>query len=335
MRAFGHTRPTALEEPDALQSFDLPVPEPGPQDLLVSVKAVSVNPVDAKMRTRPLPEAEAPRILGWDAAGVVEAVGAAVTGFRPGDAVYYAGDLTRQGSNAAYQTVDARIAAKKPESLGFAEAAALPLTAITAWEMLFDRLGFAEGGGGGETLLMVGAAGGVGSIAIQLARALTEREVIATASRPETQDWVRSLGAQHVVSHAAPFAEAVRAIVRGGVDAVFSANASDQHLAQIVESLRPQGRFGLIDDPESFDIMALKRKSISLHWEFMFTRSMFATPDLAKQGGLLARLADLVDSGRVKTTVGQHLGTLSLETLREAHALLESGRAKGKLVLEV
>ncbi|MEM6547412.1 MAG: zinc-binding alcohol dehydrogenase family protein [Pseudomonadota bacterium] len=335
MRAFGHTRPTALEEPDALQSFDLPVPEPGPQDLLVAVKAVSVNPVDAKMRTRPLPEAEAPRILGWDAAGVVEAVGAAVTGFRPGDAVYYAGDLTRQGSNAAYQTVDARIAAKKPESLGFAEAAALPLTAITAWEMLFDRLGFAEGGGGGETLLMVGAAGGVGSIAIQLARALTEREVIATASRPETQDWVRSLGAQHVVSHAAPFAEAVRAIVRGGVDAVFSANASDQHLAQIVESLRPQGRFGLIDDPESFDIMALKRKSISLHWEFMFTRSMFATPDLAKQGGLLARLADLVDSGRVKTTVGQHLGTLSLETLREAHALLESGRAKGKLVLEV
>ncbi|MEM1385301.1 MAG: zinc-binding alcohol dehydrogenase family protein [Pseudomonadota bacterium] len=335
MRAFGHTRPTALEEPDALQSFDLPVPEPGPQDLLVAVKAVSVNPVDAKMRTRPLPEAEAPRILGWDAAGVVEAVGAAVTGFRPGDAVYYAGDLTRQGSNAAYQTVDARIAAKKPESLGFAEAAALPLTAITAWEMLFDRLGFAEGGGGGETLLMVGAAGGVGSIAIQLARALTEREVIATASRPETQDWVRSLGAQHVVSHAAPFAEAVRAIVPGGVDAVFSANASDQHLAQIVESLRPQGRFGLIDDPESFDIMALKRKSISLHWEFMFTRSMFATPDLAKQGGLLARLADLVDSGRVKTTVGQHLGTLSLETLREAHALLESGRAKGKLVLEV
>ncbi len=334
MRAYGHTRPAPLDADDAIVEIDAPEPEPGPDDLLVEVRAVSVNPVDWKVRAGLGPDGPF-RILGWDAAGVVRAVGPRVEGFAPGDAVYYAGDLARPGSNAERQAVDHRIAARMPATLSFAEAAALPLTAITAWEMLFDRLGIAEGGGAGERLLVVGAGGGVGSIAIQIARALTGLEVIATASRPETEAWVRELGAQHVVSHDGPFADAVRAIAPEGVDHVLSANGTDRNLDQIVAALRPQGRLGLIDDPETFDIMKLKTKAISLHWEFMFARPMHRTPDMAEQGRLLARVAALVDAGRVRTTVGAHLGRLSVETLREAHRLLESGRARGKLVLDL
>lgn len=334
MRAYGHTRPAPLDADDAIVEIDAPEPEPGPDDLLVEVRAVSVNPVDWKVRAGLGPDGPF-RILGWDAAGVVRAVGPRVEGFAPGDAVYYAGDLARPGSNAERQAVDHRIAARMPATLSFAEAAALPLTAITAWEMLFDRLGIAEGGGAGERLLVVGAGGGVGSIAIQIARALTGLEVIATASRPETEAWVRELGAQHVVSHDGPFADAVRAIAPEGVHHVLSANGTDRNLDQIVAALRPQGRLGLIDDPETFDIMKLKTKAISLHWEFMFARPMHRTPDMAEQGRLLARVAALVDAGRVRTTVGAHLGRLSVETLREAHRLLESGRTRGKLVLDL
>jgi len=334
MRAYGHTRPAPLDADDAILEIDAPEPEPGPDDLLVEVRAVSVNPVDWKVRAGLGPDGPF-RILGWDAAGVLRAVGPRVEGFAPGDAVYYAGDLARPGSNAERQAVDHRIAARMPATLSFAEAAALPLTAITAWEMLFDRLGIAEGDGAGERLLVVGAGGGVGSIAIQIARALTGLEVIATASRPETEAWVRELGAHHVVSHAGPFADAVRAIAPEGVDHVLSANGTDRNLDQIVAALRPQGRLGLIDDPETFDIMKLKTKAISLHWEFMFARPMHRTPDMAEQGRLLARVAALVDAGRVRTTVGAHLGRLSVETLREAHDLLESGRARGKLVLDL
>ncbi|MEM8595829.1 MAG: zinc-binding alcohol dehydrogenase family protein [Pseudomonadota bacterium] len=334
MKAFGHTAPRPLDAPDAIVALEVPPPEPGPLDLLVAPRAVSINPVDYKVRANFAPEGPH-RILGWDAAGDVLAVGSAVEGFVPGDKVYYAGDLTRPGAQAEQQTVDHRIVAKMPTSLGYAEAAALPLTAITAWEMLFDRLRIAEGGGAGESLLIMGAGGGVGSIAIQLARALTGLTVIGTASRPETEAWVREMGAQHVVSHAGPFAEAVREIVPDGVDYVISTNGTDQHLDQIVEAMKPQARFGLIDDPAQFDIAKLKLKSISLHWEFMFTRSMFATGDIAEQGRLLARVARLVDEGQLRSTVGRHLGTLSVESLREAHALLETGRAKGKLVLDV
>lgn len=332
MRAYGHTRPTSLDEDDALVEIDAPEPKVGPDDLLVAVKAVSVNPIDFKAR-KGVGFQEGPRVLGWDAAGEVIGMGANVTGFAKGDAVWYAGDLTRPGSDAERQAVDHRIVSKKPERLSFAEAAAMPLTTITAWEMLFDRL--AVGDGAGRSILIVGAGGGVGSIAIQLARRLTGLTVIATASRPETTEWVESLGAHHVVNHAEPFAEAVKRIVPDGVDYAFGINRSGEHLPQIAEAMRPQGRFGLIDDPEGLDVSVLKTKSISLHWELMFTRPIFRTPDMGEQGRLLGRVASMVDAGEIRTTLDANLGRLSVETLRDAHARLESGRAKGKMVLEL
>ncbi|MEL7347569.1 MAG: zinc-binding alcohol dehydrogenase family protein [Pseudomonadota bacterium] len=335
MRAYGHTRPAALSDEDAILALEAPAPQPGPQDLLVAVRAVSVNPVDYKVRANLAPDG-AQRILGWDAAGEVLEVGAAVSGFAPGDRVYYAGDLTRPGSNAEQQAVDARIAAKMPATLDFAAAAALPLTAITAWEMLFDRLLIGRGAASaGKTLMIIGGAGGVGSIAIQLARALTEATVIATASRPESADWVRRLGAHHVVNHRAPFAAEVQEIAPDGVDFIFSTNATGQHWETMTEAAAPQGRIGIIDDPEGIDISRLKMKSLSLSWEFMFTRSMFATPDIAAQGALLAEVAGLVDAGKIRTTATEAMGAMSVETLRQAHARLETGTAIGKMVLTV
>ncbi|MEM9784689.1 MAG: zinc-binding alcohol dehydrogenase family protein [Pseudomonadota bacterium] len=335
MQAFGHDAPRRLDDPSAIIEIDAPEPEMGPDDLLVSVRAASVNPVDSKVRQNLAPEA-GPRILGWDAAGDVVAVGANVSGFAPGDAVYYAGDLTRPGSNAERQAVDHRLAAKKPTSLDYAAAAALPLTTITAWEMLFDRFRLQPGAQDQSgSVLVVGGAGGVGSIAIQLAKTLTPFTVLATASRPETGDWVRELGADHVINHSAPFAEAVKAAVPGGVSHAFSTNGTGTHWAQIIEAMAPQGHIGLIDDPEQLDASLLKLKSLTLTWEFMFTRSMFATADIGAQGALLARTAALIDDGRLRTTLADHLGKMSVETLRKAHGLLESGRSRGKIVLDV
>jgi zinc-binding alcohol dehydrogenase family protein len=273
--------------------------------------------------------------LGWDVAGVVKAVGSEVSLFQPGDRVFYAGDLTRQGGNAEYHRVDERIVGHMPKSLDFAAAAALPLTSITAWELLFDRLQIAEGNTDqGQSLLVVGAAGGVGSILVQLARQLTGLTVIGTASRPETQAWVRELGAHQVLDHSKPLAEELRRAGLPSVTHVASLTQTDQHFDQLVEALAPQGRLGLIDDPASLDVGKLKRKSLSLHWEFMYTRSMFQTADILEQHRLLERVSQLIDAGVLKTTVGEHFGSINATNLRRAHALLESGKAKGKIVLE-
>ncbi|HZX19102.1 MAG TPA: zinc-binding alcohol dehydrogenase family protein [Pseudomonas sp.] len=336
MKAVAYYQPLPTDHADALQDVELPAPTPGPRDLLVEVKAISVNPVDTKIRRNVAPEDGAAKVLGWDASGIVKAVGSEVSLFQPGDRVYYAGAINRAGANSELHVVDERIVGRMPAKLGFAEAAALPLTAITAWELLFERLQITRGNADlGQSLLIVGAAGGVGSILLQLARQLTGLTVIATASRPETQAWVSELGAHHVIDHSLPLSEELKRIGIHQVTHVASLTQTDKHFAQLVEALAPQGRLALIDDPEQpLDIMQLKRKSLSLHWELMFTRSLFETADMIEQHHLLDRVAELVDAGTLRTTLGEHFGTINAANLRRAHTLLESGTAKGKIVLE-
>ena len=333
MKAVGYRQSLPIDDPASLEDLELPTPTPGPRDLLVRVKAVSVNPVDAKVRKGVAPEPGQVKVLGWDAVGTVEAAGASVTAFRPGDRVYYAGSITRPGANSELHVVDERIAALAPQSLDDAQAAALPLTTITAYELLFDRLRVPKNGGAGQALLIIGGAGGVGSILIQLARQLTQLRVIATASRAETRAWCLSLGAHAVIDHSKPLAAELRAAGIGEVDMVASLTETTRHYAQIIESLRPQGQLAVIDDAPVLDAMPLKGKSISLHWELMFTRSKFETPDMARQGELLAEVAALVDAGRIRTTANASFGTINAANLRRAHALIESGRAQGKVVL--
>ncbi|NMY51088.1 zinc-binding alcohol dehydrogenase family protein [Pseudomonas sp. WS 5011] len=336
MKAVAYYHSLPADHTDALQDVDLPTPTPGPRDLLVEVKAISVNPVDTKIRRNVAPTDGDAKVLGWDASGIVKAVGSEVSLFQPGDQVYYAGAINRAGANSELHVVDERIVGHMPNSLPFAEAAALPLTAITAWELLFERLQITQGNTDlGQSLLIVGAAGGVGSILVQLARKLTGLTVIGTASRPETQAWVRELGAHHVIDHRQPLSEELQRIGINQVTHVASLTQTDQHFAQLVEALAPQGRLALIDDPEQpLDIMQLKRKSLSLHWELMFTRSLFETADMIEQHRLLDRVAELVDAGTLRTTLGEHFGSINATNLRRAHALLESGTAKGKIVLE-
>ncbi|HAT1647227.1 TPA: zinc-binding alcohol dehydrogenase family protein [Raoultella planticola] len=315
-----------------LSDIELPVPVAAGHDLLIEVKAISVNPVDTKVRAGFT--GDTPRVLGWDAVGVVKSVGEAVTLFAPGDEVWYAGALGRAGSNSEFQLVDERIVALKPHSLDNASAAALPLTAITAWELLFDRLGVQEGGNAGDMLLIVGAAGGVGSILTQLARKLTRMTIIGTASRPESQKWVRDAGAHHVIDHSKPLSEELARIGVNAVTHVASLNNTEQHYAQLIAALAPQGKLALIDDPQTLDARPLKAKSISLHWEFMFTRSMFETPDMLAQHQLLTRVATLIDDKTIRTTLGEHYGPINASNLQKAHTRLETGRAVGKIVLE-
>jgi zinc-binding alcohol dehydrogenase family protein len=334
MKAIGYHQNLPVDQPHALEDLELPAPQPGPRDLLVRVKAISVNPVDTKVRKNTAPPAGQAKVLGWDAVGVVEGIGADVAGFQIGDRVFYAGSITRPGANSELHVVDERIVAKAPTSLEDAQAAALPLTAITAWELLFDRLRVPHGGGAGQSLMIVGGAGGVGSILIQLARQLTQLKVIATASRPETQAWCLELGAHAVIDHAQPLAQALKDGGHEPVDFVAALTQTDKHYAQIIESLKPQGAIGIIDDMPVLDAMKLKQKALSLHWELMFTRSRFETPDMAEQGKLLAEVAMLVDAGRLRTTAGAHYGTINAANLLKAHAFIESGKAQGKVVLE-
>ncbi|MCU1724006.1 MULTISPECIES: zinc-binding alcohol dehydrogenase family protein [unclassified Pseudomonas] len=335
MKAVAYYQSLPIEDAAALQDIELPAPEPGPRDLLVEVRAISVNPVDTKVRRNAQPEGGAAKVLGWDVAGVVKAVGSEVSLFQPGDKVYYAGSIARAGGNSELHVVDERIVGHMPKTLSFAEAAALPLTAITAWELLFERLQVAEGKQDlGQSLLIVGAAGGVGSILTQLASQLTGLRVIGSASREQTQQWVRELGADHVVDHRQPLAAELKAQGIDQVTHVASLTQTDEHLDQLVEALAPQGKLALIDDPKQLDVTKLKRKSLSLHWEFMYTRSLFETPDMLEQHKLLNRVAELIDAGTLKTTLGEHFGQINAANLRRAHALLESGSAKGKIVLE-
>jgi NADPH2:quinone reductase len=335
MKAVAYRAPGSVDREDALQDITLEIPRAEGCDLLVRITAVSVNPVDTKLRLGVTPEGGDWRVLGFDAAGVVEAAGSEVQNFKPGDAVFYAGSLARPGTNSEYHLVDERIVGRKPASLSDAEAAALPLTAITAWEMLFDRLDVKRPTPqGGKTILVIGGAGGVGSITIQLLRALTDLTVIATASRPETQDWVRECGAHHVIDHRQPLAPQVEALGLGAPGFVFSTTQTAQHFDDIVELIAPQGRFGLIDDPEELNAKPLKLKAVSLHWELMFTRSLFGTPDMAEQGTLLNEVSKLVDAGRIRSTVTEVAGKIDAATLRAVHARIESGSARGKIVLE-
>jgi NADPH:quinone reductase len=343
MRAIGFQQSGAIDrvgvasqsENEALLDIELPTPTPTERDLLVEVKAVSVNPVDVKVRQKFNPKPGNWKVLGWDAAGIVTAVGSQVTLFRPGDEVFYAGAIGRSGTNAEYHLVDERIVGIKPKTLDWAAAAALPLTSITAWEMLFDRFDVKTPvAGAAPAILIIGGAGGVGSIAIQIARALTDLTVIATASRSETVAWVKEMGAHHVIDHTLPLAQQVAALGLGAPAFVFSTTHTDLHLDEIVELISPQGRFGLIDDPDVLDISRFKRKSVSVHWELMFTRSIFNTPDLDQQGKLLNEVSRLVDEGTLRTTMTERYTPIDAANLKHVHTLIESSKARGKIVLE-
>lgn len=336
MKAVALLKYLPIAHPESLLDVELPKPLPAGRDLLVAVKAVAVNPVDYKVRSPKDKLEAAPKVLGWDAAGVVEAVGPEVTLFKPGDKVFYAGDITRPGSNSEFQLVDERIVGRKPRSLSYAESAALPLTAITAWEALFDRLRVArDGADRGRRLLILGAAGGVGSIAIQIAKKVAELEVIATASRPETAAWCRELGADHVIDHRGDLAAQLRALGIAGVDWVLCAADTEPYLKALAEAILPQGLIcAIVGAPRPLDVELLKNKSAGLVWEFMFTRAMYTTPDMIEQHRLLNRVAELIDTGTLRTTLKGVLGPIDAVTLKRAHALLESGTAIGKLVLE-
>jgi zinc-binding alcohol dehydrogenase family protein len=334
MRAVAYRKILPIDAADSLIDVELDRPTPSGRDLLVAVKAVSVNPVDVKIRARVDPEGSA-KVLGYDASGVVVETGPDVGLFKVGDEVFYAGSIARSGTDAEFHLVDERIVGRKPGKLSFAEAAALPLTSITAWELLFDRLGVTPGDKDDtRSLLIIGAAGGVGSVAIQLARHLTGLTVIATASRPETVEWCQSLGAHHVIDHSQPFGPQLAAAGFTDVDIVISLTGTDQHQAQIAEVIAPQGRLGLIDDPKAFDLTLFKRKCVSVHWEFMFTRSLFGTADMIAQHHLLTEVARLVDEGILRTTLTGVVGPIDAAHLKRAHALIETGAARGKLVLE-
>jgi zinc-binding alcohol dehydrogenase family protein len=334
MKAIGYRIPGSLDRDDVFLDVTLPDPVPGPRDLLVRVKAVSVNPVDTKIRVSTQPADGGVKVLGWDAAGIVEAVGADVTLFKPGDEVFYAGEMTRQGTNAELHTVDERIVGLKPRTLDWAEAAALPLTAITAWELLFDRMRVPYGEKMQKgTLLVINGAGGVGSILIQLARRLTGLTVIATASRPETIAWVKKMGAHDVIDHRQPLDQGLKAIGIQHADYVAGLTATAHHLPAIVELIAPQGHLGLIDDPEVLDIVPFKRKAVTISWEFMFARPLFNTLDMGEQGRILNEIAALVDAGILVTTLTRRDGPINAANLKQIHALVESGSAIGKTVL--
>jgi NADPH:quinone reductase len=334
MRAIGFQQPGSINRPEALVDIELPTPTPTGRDLLVEVKAISVNPVDVKVRLSAKPEAGNWKVLGWDAAGIVTAVGSEVTLFQPGDEVFYAGAIGRPGTNAEYHLVDERIVGMKPKTLDWAAAAALPLTSITAWEMLFDRLDANKAvPGAAPAILIIGGAGGVGSIAIQIARALTDLTVIATASRSETVAWVKEMGAHHTIDHTLPLAQQVAKLGLGAPAFVFSTTQTDRHLDEIAALISPQGCFGLIDDPAILDINRFKRKSVSVHWELMFTRSIFNTADIAEQGKLLNEVSRLIDTGILRTTMTEQYAPINAANLQQVHTLIESGKARGKIVL--
>ena len=334
MKAVGYSKMGPIAADRSLEDIVVDEPVPGARDLLVEIKAISVNPVDTKVRQRAEPDS-GHKILGWDASGVVRSVGAEVVHYRAGDEVFYAGALDRPGVNSELHVVDERIVGRKPKTLSHSEAAALPLTTITAWELLFDRFGIIEGGGDNESLLIIGGAGGVGSLMIQLAANFTNLNVVATASRPETVAWCKKMGAHHVINHREDMKAALNSL-NVTPRYVAGLTATDEHFEFIADAIAPQGKFGLIDDPDSssINISLLKQKSVSLHWEFMYTRSLMQTEDIEAQRELLNRVSDAVDAGTIITTVNREMGTVNAANLKEAHAIQESGSAIGKTVLE-
>jgi len=343
MKAIGYNKSLPISEQNSLFDTELPIPKAVGKDLLVKVEAIAVNPVDYKIRQWVEPEAGETKVLGWDAVGEVVAIGEEVSHFQAGDKVYYAGDLNRAGSNAEFQLVDERIVGLKPKSLSNAEAAAIPLTAITAYELLFEHLGIKKQSPEtkektSEVILVTGAAGGVGSILVQLAKCITGATVIATASRESSEQWIKSLGADFVVDHSKPLKPQIDELIVqnliGQVTHVASLNSTKSYFETFIDLLVPFGRIAMIDDPDSLDIMKMKPKSISLHIEFMFARSMFNATDMQAQSELLNHVSELVDSDYIKTTLGKNLGVINANNLRAAHEELESGKAIGKIVLE-
>jgi NADPH:quinone reductase len=334
MKAIGLTHYLPIDDPNSLQDVELPLPTPGPRDLLVRVKAVSVNPVDTKVRST-VKDASEPKILGYDAAGIVEAVGDEVSLFKPGDEVFYAGDITRSGTNAELHLVDERIVGRKPTSLDFAESAALPLTSLTPWELMFERMRIdIDGKNRGQTLLILSGAGGVGSMAIQLAK-YAGLVVIATASRPETQIWCKSLGADYVIDHRKSIADELKSIGFSKVDFIVNFVDTDGYWKLMSELIAPQGHIGCIVEPKK-DVYVgnpLKDASIGIHWESMFTRSRYKTADMIEQHKILDRVADLVDAGKIRTTLQKTFSPINAANLREAHKLIESGKSIGKVAL--
>lgn len=333
MKAIGYKENLPVENVKSLQDVTVETPKATARDILVEIKAISVNPADYKVRANMPADGDNWKIIGWDATGIVKEVGENVTLFKVGDEVMYAGDITRQGSYAEYQVVDERIVGKKPSSLSYAEAAALPLTSLTAYEMLFDRLEVAKDDAN-KSILVIGAAGGVGSILVQLAKKLTKLKIVGTASREETTNWLKELGADTVINHQNKLSEEFEKYKLAAPDYIVSLNATEQHAEEIVKVIKPQGKFGFIDDPKVFNVMPFKGKAISTHIELMFTRSMFQTEDMIGQHNILNEVATLIDNGTIKTTLGENFGTINAENLRKAHAFLETGKAKGKIVLE-
>ncbi|SFD39656.1 zinc-binding alcohol dehydrogenase family protein [Algibacter pectinivorans] len=333
MKAIGYKENLPVTDDNSLQDIVLDTPKAARRDILVEVNAISVNPVDYKIRAnRPAPNG-AWSVIGWDATGVVKEVGEEVSLFKVGDEVWYAGDLNRQGSNAEFQLVDERIVGKKPSSLSFAEAAALPLTSLTAYEMLFHRLEVSRNDAN-KSILVIGAAGGVGSILVQLAKKLTKLNIIGTASREETTSWLKELGADTVINHRNKLSEEFEKHELPAPEYVVSLNATEHHVDDVVKLIKPQGKFGFIDDPKTLNVMPFKGKAVSTHIELMFTRSMFKTDDMIEQHNILNEVSALIDNGTLRTTLGENFGTITAEHLRRAHAFLETGKAKGKIVLE-
>ena len=333
MKAIGYKKNLPATDINSLQDIEIDMPKATGKDILVEVKAISVNPVDYKIRAnRPAPDGKW-SVIGWDATGVVKEVGEDVSLFKVGDEVWYAGDLNRQGSNAQYQLVDERIVGKKPASLSFAEAVALPLTTLTAYEMLFHRLEVSKDDAN-KSILVIGAAGGVGSILVQLAKKLTKLNIIGTASREETTSWLKELGVDTVINHRNKLSDEFEKYHLPAPEYVVSLNATEHHVGEISKLIKPQGKFGFIDDPKSLNVMPFKGKAVSTHIELMFTRSMFQTDDMIEQHNILNEVSELIDNGTVRTTLGENFGAINAENLRKAHAFLETGKAKGKIVLE-
>ena len=336
MKAIGFITSLSIEKEDSFIEFEIPKPIPGSQDLLVKIEAVSVNPVDFKIRQNSAKDTilETPKIIGWDAVGIVEAVGDKVSLFKVGDEVFYAGDLTKPGSNAEYQVIDERIVGKKPKSLTVEQSAVMPLTGLTAWEILFDRIRIDPEKDKGKTVLIIGGAGGVGSVAIQLAKKVAGLTVIATASRPESIEWCKQQGADFVVNHK-NLVEEVRNAGFQQVDFILDFVDVNQYWSAFVELIKPQGHIGSISDPkEDVNLRELKGKSASFHWEFMFTRSMFQTNDMIEQHYILNKLSDLLENGTIQSTLKTTLNGLTVENFKKAHQLLESGTTIGKIAIK-
>ncbi len=334
MKSVALYRYLPIDDEQSLLDLEVDKPIPQPRDILVEIKAISVNPIDTKMRAPKDIIEQEPKILGWDASGIVRRIGKNVTMFKEGDEVYYAGDIRRQGSNAQFQIVDERIVAFKPKTLSFEEAAALPLTSITAYESLFDRLNIDFGGKDkGKTILIIGGAGGVGSIAIQLAK-LAGLKIIASASRAETIEWVKKFGADLVVNHRQKMKAQIKELGHEYVDYIAIFNDTDSHWLDVAQMIKPQGKIvAIVESKSPLEMGLIRKKSVTFSWEFMFTRPMFETDDMIEQHNLLKKIANLVDENKLRTTLAQKMQPINAKNLKKAHKLLESGKAKGKIVL--